>query len=213
MPDELSLPTSRKRRFPVLVLAVVLAAIAVLVAAIWLLTGQGSRPADVAGAATAEPGAPTSTPDPTASPAPAPTPVTGDLDEDTADVVLANYFQALDTLTEDDDLGDLTTVVAGSAFDELEAQLMEFETREWTITGETRYEDVEIVEADLGSKTPTAILSVCVDSSDVTIVASDGSPVVPAAAGERRALNLYSLTHTDGAWRVVSHSFPDDPQC
>jgi hypothetical protein len=194
------------------VLAVVIAAIAVAVSAIWLLTSLGSGP-ETTGASTAEPGAPESTPAPTKTPAPTPEPVTGDLDESSADVVLANYFDAVDTLTEDDDLNNLTTVVSGNAFDELQAQLLEFESREWTVTGETRYEDVKILESDLEAKTPTALVSVCVDSSDVTVVGTDGKPVGPKPVGERRAINLYSLTYTDDAWRIVSHSFPDNPQC
>jgi hypothetical protein len=211
MPDETLLPESQKRRFPLLVIALVLAVLAVLAASVWLLNAQAPGSADGAGPATPAAGGPTATSSPTA--APAPEPVSGDLDENTAEVLLANYFQAADTLTAGDDLGDLSTVVAGAALDELEAHLMELESREWSIRGETRYEDIEILEADLGADTPTALVSVCVDSSDVTLVAKDGSPVGPEAEGERRATNLYSFAHTDGAWRVVSHTFPDDPQC
>jgi cytoskeletal protein RodZ len=217
MPENTSLPHAPKRRIPSRMLAIAVVVAVLLGGSVWLLTAQASRPANVAGPAA--PTAPSATPEPSSAAepgstaAPAPEATDEHLTENTADVVLADYFEAMDALKPDTDLDGIAAVVTGDALAEVEAQQLEFESRGWSLTGSTRFEDVSVVEADLESDRPTATVSVCVDSSDVQLMDEDNSPVSTATDESRRAINLYSLAYTDGAWRVTSHTFPDDPQC
>ncbi len=209
MPE--NMPEKPKRRLPVRSLSIAAAITLLVGGSVGLLAAQTPRTDHVAGIAPSAPPSSTPTPAPTAEPAPEAT--DEDLTEKTVDIVLADYFEAMDALKPDTEVGTVSSLVTGDALAEVEAQVIEFESRDWSLEGETRYEDVKVLEADLEAKTPTATVSVCVDSSDVTLVSSDGSPVVADAAETRRAINIYSLAYTDGAWRVTSHSFPDDPQC
>jgi predicted lipid-binding transport protein (Tim44 family) len=205
-----SLPAAPKRPARLRLLAIVTAALVLLGGGVWLLTSQ-VRPVNSAGGAPTGGASAAPTPAPTFSPAPEA--ASEDLTEDTADIVLADYFEAMDALEADTDVESIAPLVTGDALDEVESQLIEFESRDWSLEGETRYEDVQVLEADLDAETPTATVSVCVDSSDVTLVSADGSPVVDDPADVRRAINIYDLVYTDGAWRVTSHTFPNDPQC
>jgi predicted lipid-binding transport protein (Tim44 family) len=205
------LPAAPKRPARLRLLAIVTAALLLLGAGVWLLTSQAPRPANSAGGAPT--GAASAAPAPAPTFSPAPEAASEDLTEDTADIVLADYFEAMDALQADTDVDSIAPLVTGDALDEVESQLIEFESRNWSLEGQTRYEDLQVLEADLDAETPTATVSVCVDSSDVILVSADGSPVVDDPADVRRAINLYDLAYTDGAWRVTSHTFPNDPQC
>jgi predicted lipid-binding transport protein (Tim44 family) len=211
MPENSPLTKTPKHRRTVRSLAIAAAVTVMLGGTVGVLAAQAPRTDDAARpAATATPSA-VPTPDVTRSPAPEA--ASEDLTEDTADIVLADYFEAMDALEADTDVETIAPLVTGDALDEVESQLIEFESRNWSLEGETRYEDLQVLEADLDAETPTATVSVCVDSSDVTLVSADGSPVVDDPADVRRAINIYELAYTDGAWRVTSHTFPNDPQC
>jgi hypothetical protein len=164
---------------------------------------------------------PSGTPAPAASAEPTPAPsspadaddATGAiLEADAAETVLTDYFETVNALSEPADLEAASAVATGAALAEIEAQLLEFEVQEWSLQGEPRFEDITVLKSDLEGAPPTATVSVCVDSTDVKLLQSDGSPVA-SIEGPRRAVNLYTLAFEDDAWRVLDHTFPDDPTC
>ena len=109
---------------------------------------------------------------------------------------------------------DYSGISEGAALGELIGQFDEFQDNEWIQTGSPvvvavlGYEDLE---AESG---PLKRLSICIDSSLVELKDQQGLILLPAAElGTRRSLNFYDLQERDGAWKVLSHSFPDDPAC
>jgi hypothetical protein len=161
--------------------------------------------------------APTAEASATPTPGPSSPAAAGDtpdeaIQADTAEVVLADYFETVNALTEPAGLDAASAVATGAALAEIEAQLLEFEVQGWSLKGEPRFEDVTVLTSDLDGTPPTAAVSVCVDSTDVRLLQSDGSPVA-SVDGPRRAVNIYTLAFEDGAWRVLDHTFPDDPTC
>jgi hypothetical protein len=185
-------------------------------AAIVLAVSGGPAADPAAGPAAGPSGSPTASGTPTprpSAPAEAEAPSGDTLEQDTAEIVLAEYFDTVGTLSAPDDLEVASAVATGAALDEIESRLLEFEVQEWTLRGDTRLEDVTVLESDLDGTPPTATVSVCVDSSDVELLNTDGSAVPKVEGVSRRAINIYTLAFADDAWRVLDHTFPDDPTC
>lgn len=102
---------------------------------------------------------------------------------------------------------------AGAALQEVLASLAEFEHQGW----EQRGAPVVVgdpVSAPLPTDDGEAVrVTVCLDSSEVTVVDRDGV-VVSGKQKDRRALHNYDLFRQPGqSWQVVQHGFPDDPTC
>ncbi|GAA1746173.1 hypothetical protein GCM10009767_00940 [Kocuria aegyptia] len=102
---------------------------------------------------------------------------------------------------------------AGAALQEVLASLAEFEHQGW----EQRGAPVVVgdpVSAPLPTDEGEAVrVTVCLDSSEVTVVDRDGV-VVSGKQKDRRALHNYDLFRQPGeSWQVVQHGFPDDPTC
>lgn len=108
---------------------------------------------------------------------------------------------------------DYSAIATGSALGELTAQFEEFQDNKWTLRGipELTVRGVESLEV---AGAAVRRVSICVDSSALELKDQDGRILVPAAGpGTRTALNYYDLQEQDGSWLVVSHSFPDNPNC
>ncbi|MFF0991186.1 hypothetical protein [Kocuria nitroreducens] len=102
---------------------------------------------------------------------------------------------------------------SGDALQEVIASLAEFEHQGW----EQRGAPVVVgdpVSAPLPTDEGEAVrVTVCLDSSEVTVVDRDGV-VVSGKKEDRRALHNYDLFRQPGqSWQVVQHGFPDDPTC
>lgn len=102
---------------------------------------------------------------------------------------------------------------AGAALQEVLASLAEFEHQGW----EQRGAPVVVgdpVSAPLPTDDGEAVrVTVCLDSSEVTVVDRDGV-VVSGKQKDRRVLHNYDLFRQPGqSWQVVQHGFPDDPTC
>lgn len=102
---------------------------------------------------------------------------------------------------------------AGAALQEVLASLAEFEHQGW----EQRGAPVVVgdpVSAPLPTDDGEAVrVTVCLDSSEVTVVDRDGVVVSGKQKG-RKALHNYDLFRQPGqSWQVVQHGFPDDPTC
>lgn len=109
-----------------------------------------------------------------------------------------------------DDLAALFTDIAADSYaSELEAQWAELAENGWSIEGEQRIDDLEIVSLD-GTQ---ATVAACIDASDVTMVDASGETIGADRARAPRAQHLFTLTREDGIWRVADRTFPDDPSC
>jgi hypothetical protein len=178
----------------------------------------GARPASTAAASTTPAPVRTTAPAPRSATVPLPASTTAALATRTitarsATAAVATYVQAVDSVTPDSITGAITPVVAGRAKAELQAQQIEFQSNGWTVRGTTRVDGVQLLSSDPTAATPTARVQACIDSSDVTLLDAHGKAVVAPPQAVRRALNLYSLAYTGGAWHIVGHSFPADPSC
>jgi hypothetical protein len=102
---------------------------------------------------------------------------------------------------------------AGAALQEVLASLAEFEHQGWEQRGAPAVVG-DPVSAPLPTDDGEAVrVTVCLDSSEVTVVDRDGV-VVSGKQKDRRALHNYDLFRQPGqSWQVVQHGFPDDPTC
>ncbi|WP_298582807.1 hypothetical protein [uncultured Kocuria sp.] len=102
---------------------------------------------------------------------------------------------------------------AGAALQEILASLAEFEHQGWEQRGAPVVVG-EPVSAPLPTDEGEAVrVTVCLDSSEVTVVDRDGVVVSGKQKG-RKALHNYDLFRQPGeSWQVVQHGFPDDPTC
>ncbi|KGM09878.1 hypothetical protein [Cellulomonas bogoriensis] len=197
----------------------------VLVAALAVGAGSWALWSARAGDPTPGPGADTpgtQTADPTTAPGPdddpAPPAETGDLAPPTAAPTDPDDASALV-----DALLDLTgpvlngevepaavTVAGGAVRGALEADAAEFEANGWTVTGDPRVIDLDVVEELLDADPPQITVHACVDASEVEVRDGQGELV---GARPPRSVNAYTFTETDGVWLLTGHGFADDPDC
>ncbi|MEX5306128.1 hypothetical protein RF644_10280 [Kocuria sp. CPCC 205258] len=102
---------------------------------------------------------------------------------------------------------------AGAALQEILASLAEFEHQGWEQRGAPVVVG-EPVSAPLPTDEGEAVrVTVCLDTSEVTVVDRDGK-VVRGKQKDRKSLHNYDLFRQPGeSWQVVQHGFPDDPNC
>lgn len=109
---------------------------------------------------------------------------------------------------------DYSQIADGSALGELTGQFEEFQDNGWVQSGPAKVLSVQAVQDLEAEGGPVRRLSICIDSSAMELKDQDGQVLLAAAEpGTRKALNYYDLQERDGSWKVVSHSFPDDPAC
>jgi len=176
-----------------LVVALGLLTVAVALSAAGMPIDEADAPAPV-GAAT--------TPTPTATDPAVPATT---LTDTVADTTVAGFLTAVATATP----ADFPKIASGAILEELQNDAQELEANGWSRTGAAIVDGVTVLESD--DTTGTATIEACVDSTAVATLDQNGDRLNPA--GTARALNLYSLARTDGAWRVVSRTFPDDTAC
>ena len=144
---------------------------------------------------------------PTSTPAPVPTPAitaaAGEITPDVADATVAGFLTALATT----EPSDLPSIASGAILEDLQNEAQELEANDWTRTGTAKVDGVTVLDADEKSATVEA----CVDSSKVATVDENGNRLGEASVA--RALTIYSLSNTDGSWRIVSRTFPDETAC
>lgn len=108
---------------------------------------------------------------------------------------------------------DLAAVATGSAYDGILSSFAEFDNNGWHQVGQPVIVDTRVISYDEQTSPDTMILGVCVDSSPVNVVTTEGT-VVRAGTSADRALNVLTMTrNADGAWLVSKLSFPDNPNC
>ncbi|TBN57991.1 DUF4101 domain-containing protein [Glaciihabitans arcticus] len=189
-------PTRRGlTRALVLVLVVALALLATAFA-----ISAGRAPAEKAEAPAPAAAQPTATPEPTLVPATdvGITPVM-------ADLAVAGFLTAVATTP----ASDLPKVASGAILEDLQNEAQELEANGWTRTGRAKVDGVKVTSSNEAAGTATVVA--CVDSSKVATLDENGDRL--AAPATARALNIYSLSRSDGFWRVVSRTFPDETAC
>ena len=97
--------------------------------------------------------------------------------------------------------------------DEVANEQMELASNGWTKTGSEKVTSVEVLSSDPAGTPPSAVLAVCVDSSEVDILDSSGQPIASGSTAHERSINIYTLHLIDGSWRVAARTFPDNPAC
>lgn len=208
--DVLGTPVAKKRNTALWV------AIAAVVLAFAATIGAFALSSNTPGEAGAG-ASPSATPTVTASPAPAAPPTeVGEIDDDQALTTIETALAAPigSAGTADDLAAVLKNVAVDSYAAELEAQWQELVSQGWSITGTPTLVSTQITALDAASDPPTAEITACVDSSDVTMLDADGKPIGDATAKMPRALHLFTLVQgSDDIWRISAHSFPNDPTC
>lgn len=73
---------------------------------------------------------------------------------------------------------------------------------------------VTVQSIDLEGEPPTALLGVCVDTSDIDVVDSNGKSVGDQLYRPGHpVLHLYGAVFTDGLWKLSTHEIPDGATC
>ncbi|MFI7579586.1 hypothetical protein [Kocuria kalidii] len=102
---------------------------------------------------------------------------------------------------------------SGAALQEVVASLTEFEHQGWEQRGVPVVVGRPVLAPLPAEGGDAARVTVCLDSSQVTVVDRDGE-VVRGPQKDRRALHNYDLFREPGqSWQVVQHGFPNDPTC
>lgn len=187
----------------------------VLVVAAGVLIGALARPVSPTAAGTSSPLAARTAPAvPAASATPTPVITERAMTPATAEAAVTGYARAVDAITPKSDVASFAGLISGRALDEVQAQALEFKANGWTVTGTTTVDHVKVLQRHPNAAPPSAVVQACVDSSRVAVKTASGKPAFPSSSTTtHRALNLYTLHFTGGAWRIVSHSFPAKTAC
>lgn len=99
----------------------------------------------------------------------------------------------------------------GSARAQLMNLAREYAEYGWSVRGRPRLVGLRVVARTSTPRTLT--VAVCMDSSEVSVLDSNGDPAGPRANKTARSLNILTLVRAHGRWLVSDQTFPDDPSC
>lgn len=109
---------------------------------------------------------------------------------------------------------DFTAVAHGSALGELEAKNQEFAFNGWQQSGTVQVVGTASTTTSIKDGAEQVSVTVCIDSSTVSVVDNTGATVLAAdKPGTRKNLNTYIAQEVSGVWLVVEHTFPGDTSC
>ena len=155
--------------------------------------------------------APLSLPAPTSEPL-------GDAETTTiaVDAAVASLVAANNEILQRADGGTagLENVAAGFVWGELQAQATEREKLGYKQVGAATVVSTTVRALDLAASPPAAEIGVCIDSSKVDVIDTNGNslsgllykPGTPT-------LNVYGAQYLDGHWKLVTHDIPDNAPC
>jgi hypothetical protein len=207
-------PTRTRSRLYVVIGAVaVVAVVGALVAGAVISGHPASKDASADGAAShsAVPSQ-TSSDDPLASA----TPKAGQVITTTvATTSIQSFLTAVTKIdSKTDDIShQLSSVAAGAIVEEIANEQQELTANGWKLKGSPTIGTVSVVSTNTTASPETAVVQACVDSSKVVTLDSDGTPLGTSTGAAARALNIYTLQHAASGWRVVSRTFPANPNC
>jgi hypothetical protein len=108
----------------------------------------------------------------------------------------------------------IESVATGFVEGELQALAIERERMGYRQVGEASVTGVTIRSIDLTASPPVALLEVCIDTSDLDVVDSNGTSVADQLyRPDRPVLHLYGAVFIDGLWRLSTHEIPDGATC
>ncbi len=163
-------------------------------------------------------GPPAGSADASSSPAPSPAPPApptepSALDAGAAEDVIETVLETVATTAPSSDPSIVLANLAGGGYlAEIDAQYQELAANGWTMRGNPTIESTAVVSMDAAANPVTAVVSACIDSSDVTMLDLAGVPV--GGQSTPRSTHLFGLVQeADGTWKITSHWFPNDPAC
>lgn len=110
------------------------------------------------------------------------------------------------------DTSELKKHFADAALEEVSAELGEMSVNGWHVSGSPAVVGQPRARSTRHDGQDAREVSVCLDSSQVSVTDDQGNPV-EAGTSRDRVMNLYTLVQKDGAWVVVDHSFPQNTSC
>jgi len=108
----------------------------------------------------------------------------------------------------------IESVATGFVEGEIQALAIEREKMGYTQVGEATVTSVNVRSIDLAAAPPTAVLEVCIDTSDLDLLDANGDSVADQLYRPGHpVLHLYGAVYLDGLWRVSTHEIPDGATC
>lgn len=213
--DVASPPPRRRRLRWIIAGAVVLALVALSIGVIVSTVPPSPDAAPVGAAEQAKQEEPT--PPPLEAPMPPPAPVGDEAVATEAVVVSVNALvDATNEVLQRADGGTegIESVATGFVAGEVQALALEREQLGYTQVGEATVTSAEVRSLDLAADPPTALLEVCIDTSDLDVLDPNGDSVADQLyRPDHPVMHLYGAVYTDGLWRVSTHEIPDGASC
>ncbi|MDO4258549.1 MAG: hypothetical protein Q4C87_03400 [Actinomycetaceae bacterium] len=103
---------------------------------------------------------------------------------------------------------DLSPILSGEALESHQVTLQQWSAEKLRQEGAPTIASSNVVSNEGGKMTVEA----CIDSSAVKVLDENGQEVGDPEA-PTRSKHIFILEQADGAWKVVSDSFAEDPQC
>jgi hypothetical protein len=156
-------------------------------------------------------------PPPVAIPMPTPAP----LGDETAatEAVVTSVETLVDATNEvlqraDGGTEGIESVATGFVEGEVQALALERKHLGYTQVGEATVTSVKVRSIDLAADPPTAVLEVCIDTSDLDVLDPNGESVADQLYRPGHpVMHLYGAVFLDGLWRVSTHEIPDGASC
>ena len=108
----------------------------------------------------------------------------------------------------------IESVATGFVEGEVQALALEREKLGYTQVGEATVTSTKVRSIDLAANPPTALLEVCIDTSDLDVLDPNGESVADQLYRPGHpVMHLYGAVFLDGLWRVSTHEIPDGASC
>jgi hypothetical protein len=108
----------------------------------------------------------------------------------------------------------IESVATGFVEGELQALASERKHMGYTQVGEATVASVNVRSIELAANPPTALLEVCIDSSDLDVLDPNGDSVADQLyRPDHPVMHLYGAVFMDGIWKVSTHEIPDGASC
>lgn len=132
-----------------------------------------------------------------------------------AEVALLEYLALADEAYRDGaEPAELGEVATGPARAEVGSALAEADAMGYRQTGGLEVVDLEVASIDIDAEPAIVEFTACLDASGIAFVDAGGEAMPsPPDDQPRESRHEYGVVFEDGAWRVTTHGFPDDPSC
>lgn len=104
------------------------------------------------------------------------------------------------------------SVATGVAADDFLATAYEYQSKGWQVQGKPVFVGEPKVSPTTYNGQEAKLLEVCVDSSQVTVTDAAGNNMLSETA-PTRSRTIYTLTTSEGDWKIAAQDFPANPDC